>query len=200
MNTVILKGIIKNIEYSHTINGVDYDKADLIVKRADGTEDIISLRFKRFANKYENDQEIELVGNLRSYSRKLENGKNKVSVYVFTYFDVPEDDSITNHFQISGRICKMDPIHTTESGKQNIHFVVANNIVSSDGKVKINNYIPITCWGVTARYVKDMHVSDKVIIEGELHSRTYTKKNEDGELEILTAHEGIGTSVQVDNS
>ena len=36
MNNIILKGVIRNIEYSHTINETEYDKADLIVKRDDG--------------------------------------------------------------------------------------------------------------------------------------------------------------------
>lgn len=96
MNNIILKGVIRNIEYSHTINETEYDKADLIVKRDDGSEDVISLRFKKFSNPYQEDQEIELVGNIRSYSRKLENGKNKVDIYVFTYFDVPTADDDGN--------------------------------------------------------------------------------------------------------
>ena len=41
MNNIILKGVIRNIEYSHTINETEYDKADLIVKRDEGSEDVI---------------------------------------------------------------------------------------------------------------------------------------------------------------
>ena len=37
-----------------------------------------------------------------------------------------------------------------------------------------------------------MHVSDKITLRGQLHSRTYKKVQEDGELQILTAHEGVG--------
>ena len=76
MNVVNLKGIIKNIEPSHSIQGIDFGKADLLVKRDDGKEDILNVRFKKFSNVYSNDQEVTFSGNVRSYSSKLENGKN----------------------------------------------------------------------------------------------------------------------------
>ena len=31
MNDIILRGLIKNISYSHSINDIEYNKADLIV-------------------------------------------------------------------------------------------------------------------------------------------------------------------------
>lgn len=198
MNKITLKGILRNIGYSHTINDTEYDKADLIVKRDDGSEDVISLRFKKFSNPYQEDQEVELVGNVRSYSRKLDNGKNKVDIYVFTYFDVPEEDDTeapVNSFEIKGRICKIDSLHTTQNGKHNIHFILANNIHSSDGKQKINNYIPIVCWGKVAKEVQNYQVSDIVTVKGQLHSRTYKKLQDDGDIEIMMAHEGIGLEV-----
>ena len=133
MNKIILKGIIRNIQYSHNIGDIEYNKADLIVSR-DGREDILSLRFKKFSNHYTEGQEIELVGNIRSYSQKLDDGKNKITLYVFTYFDIPEvnenDEEIINEFNIDGRICKMEELRTTVGGKHNIHFILANNILS----------------------------------------------------------------------
>ena len=48
MNKIILKGIIKNIQPSHTIKDIEYNKADIIVNRNDGKEDILSLKFKKF--------------------------------------------------------------------------------------------------------------------------------------------------------
>lgn len=200
MNTIKLKGIIRNIQYSHTINDVEYDKAELVVKRDDGEDDVLSLRFKKFSNVYTEDQEVELIGNMRSYSHKLPNGKNKVDIYVFTYFDIPEEMNTTNQFEITGRICKIDPLHTTRSGKHNIHFIVANNIMSKDGKQKINNYIPMVAWGNTARFVSSLNVSDVVTVQGQLHSRTYKKTNSDGELEILTAHEGVVNDITFENT
>ena len=86
MNTVLLRGVLKNIEYSHTIGAVEFDKAQLLVPRRNGAEDVIDLKFKAYSNKHRDNEEITLRGNLRSYSHKV-GDKNKVDIYVFTYFD-----------------------------------------------------------------------------------------------------------------
>ena len=194
MNEIKLKGYIRNIRYSHEIEGVEYDKADIIVPREDGKEDILSLGFKKFSNPYQDDQEIEIKGCIRSYSKKLSDGKNKVSIYVFTYFDIPnsseDEKDIINSFEVDGRICKMDEIRVNQSGKQSIHFVLANNIIGN-GSHKINNYIPCVAWGKTAIELSKLHVSDMITIRGQLHSRTYKKKHDNGEVEIKTAHEAV---------
>lgn len=199
MNEVILKGILRDITSSHIINGVEYDQANLITARNDGKEDILSLKFKKYTNQYTEGSLVELTGNLRSYSQKLDNGKNKVSLYVFTYFNPPSTDmenyeDIVNRVIIDGRICKVDPLVTTPNGKSNIHFVVANNIISNGQK--LNNYIPSVAWGKLAISLADLQVSDKVIITGELHSRTYKKTLEDGDLEIRTAHELLVNNIE----
>lgn len=193
-NDIILKGRIRNIQFSHNLNGTDYEKADLIVPK-EGGEDVISLKFKKFANHYKEDDEVNLRGNIRSHSEKLENGKNKVDIYVFTYFDIPGTDEdgkeIINDILLNGRICKIDELRTTRSGKQNIHFILANNILVGDGKQKINNYIPCVAWGNEAKQLSNLKVGDAIYIHGQLHSRTYTKHLGNGEDEIKTAHEVV---------
>lgn len=194
-NDIILQGKLRNIQFSHELNGTEYQKADLIVPRENGEEDVISLKFKKFANKFKEGDEINIRGNIRSHSQKLENGKNKVDIYVFTYFDLPGTDEngkqITNDLLLQGRICKLDTLRTTKNGKQNIHFIVANNIVTGDGKQKINNYIPCIAWGKEAKRIANMNVGDAVNLHGQLHSRVYVKKLENGEEEIKVAHEVV---------
>lgn len=193
MNYVKLKGIIRNICFSHKVKDTEYDKADIIVKRFDGEDDILSLRFKKFSNPYKDDQEVELCGHIRSYSQKLDNGKNKVEIYVFTYFDLPskEDSEEDNIVELDGRICKLDELRVTKNGKHNIHFVLANNIISADGSQKINNYISCVAWGNLAKQMSKLKISDKIDVKGQLHSRTYKKHLDNGEVEIRTAHEVV---------
>lgn len=196
MNNIQLTGTIRNIEYSHTINDVDYDKADLVVQNGENDE-VISLRFKKYSNVYQEGEDLTLVGNVRSYSRKLETGKNKVDIYVFTYFDKPDNDiESDDYFELDGRICKIDPIHTSQNGKQNIHFVLANNIISSESNSKINNYIPMVCYGTVAKQASQLSISDTIKVTGYLHSRTYKKYYDDGSMEILVAHEGVVQSIE----
>ena len=45
----------------------------------------------------------------------------------------------------------------------------------------------------------NLKISDKVSIEGELHSRTYKKTLDNGEIEIKTAHELVVTNLEIIN-
>lgn len=201
MNNINLKGIINNIESSHTIQGIEFNRANLIVKRNDGKEDILNIRFKKFSNPYDNNQEVTLRGNLRSYSTKLDNGHNKVELYVFTYFDQPEldenDQEYINHLELDGRICKIEELRTTKSGKHNIHLILANNLIVSDGQKKLNSYIPCIAWGNEAVELSKLAVNTKLSITGELHSREYKKSLPDGSFEIRVAHECVIRSFEI---
>lgn len=46
MNKIILKGMIRNIEHSHNVKEIEYQKAELIVPRTDGEDDVLDLKFK----------------------------------------------------------------------------------------------------------------------------------------------------------
>ena len=189
MNEVTLKGILKNVEYSHTIDGVDFSKGILICTREDGREDNINIRFKSFSNIYKPDTEIAVTGNLRSYSYVGEDNNNKVLIYVFTYFNHPEGErEIINRVEIDGRICKMNPLRKTRSGKHNLHFIIANNLITGDNK-RLNSYIPCISWGKLAKELSVLPVNTKLKLIGQLHSREHVKSYEDGTQEIRVAHE-----------
>lgn len=200
MNEIVLRGIVRNLKTSHVTNGVEYLQAELITQRRDKKEDSVIIKFKKHINRYKELDKVELVGNIRSYSEKLPDGKNKVHIYVFTYQDMPdyreEEEEINNRFSIDGRICKIEELRTTSSGKQNIHFIIANNIFSPTGSQKINNYLPSTCWGKIARQVSEMSVGDRVVARGELHSRVYSKLNSREEQEYAVAHELLITHIE----
>lgn len=189
MNNIILRGIVRNPQYSHTIGNSEFYSAQLLVKNDNGTDSVLNLKFKHSSARVENGDYVELIGNVRSFSRK-EKDKNKVDIYVFTYFDAPSreiDDSVVNHFIIDGNICKKSPeLRTTPTGKEVMQFIIANNIIT--GAKKLNSYLPCICWGKDALLVSQLQVGSRVVLEGELRSRTYTKK-EDDELTIHVAHE-----------
>lgn len=200
MNEITLKGIIKNIQHSHTIEGIDFDKAQLIVSRENGHEDVINLRFKSFSNTYKDNDLVELIGNIRSYSYKVDNDRNRVIIYVFTYFDKPqleEEKDIVNNAVVDGRICKINELRTTKSGKHNIHFILANNLHSQDNTKRLNSYIPCIAWGNIAKEMKDLKVNTQLKIKGQLHSREHKKKLDNGEIEIRVAHELLVTEFEV---
>lgn len=199
MNEIILSGILKNIQYSHSIGDVEYNKAQIIVPRDNGFEDIINLKFKSFSNPYKDNDKISLVGNIRSYSYKISEDKNKVLIYVFTYFDKPSDTSIANEVVLDGRICKIDELRITKNGKHNLHFIIANNMYSADSTKRLNSYIPCIAWGNLAKELQNYSVNTKIKIHGQLHSREHKKRFENGELEIRIAHELLVTGFEILN-
>ena len=189
MNQIVLRGLVKNIGFSHSINDIEYNRADLIVPNSKGTEDIIDLKFKKCLNYPNENSIISITGTVRSYSEKLTENKNKVSIYVFTYFDEPPIQLSQNAVTMDGRICKIDDIKTLNSGKSCIHAILANNLYVQNDSIKINNYIPIVFWGSIAKKATELNVNDQILISGQLHSRTYAKTQQDGSVEIKTAHE-----------
>ncbi len=188
MNEIVLKGVIQNIQHSHTISNIDYDRAEITVPGIKPCT--LQLRFKHYSNKYEDGQEISLIGNIRSYSEKINENKNKVHLYVFTYFDQPEED-VDNNFIVDGRICKIDSLRKSMSGNYNIHFILANNIISKASHQKLNTYIPMVAFGKVAEEIAKLQVSDQIQVTGRLNSREYTKRLESGKEETRIAYEGI---------
>lgn len=189
INFIYLRGIVKNISYSHTIGDTTFKRAEMIVGRNDCKEDLIIVKFKDLGIYLKEGQELELMGSIRSYSQAMD-GKNRVEIYVFSYLDVVEVEYENSNIAIlEGRICKKDTLRRTPKGKHYIHFIVANNIITDDGQ-KLNSYIPCVSWGKNAKKVdKDLNVGDFIHIEGQLQSREYKRKNENDEIEIRVAHE-----------
>lgn len=200
MNNIRLKGVLQNIEDSHSINGIEFCRAHLIVSRDDGKEDVLNIRFKKYSNRYEEDQEVTFGGNLRSYSAKLDSGKNKVELYVFTYFDQPDldenDQEYINFLEMDGRICKIDSLRKV-GNFDSIHLILANNLIVSDGAKKLNSYIPCIAKGEVAKQLSELNVNSQISIKGQLHSREYKKKFEDGTFEFRVAHEVEILSVEI---
>lgn len=189
MNKVILKGFIRNITYSHTIGNIEYYKAEIIAKRKNGKEDILNLRFKRHSCPCNENDEITILANARSYSSKKEDNTNRVELYFFTYFDAPTEieEDVNNSFEISGKICKLNPPYVDRNGKS-VHFILANNLILDNDK-KINSYLPCVAFNKAADILSTLSVGDDITIKGECRSRYYKKTLENGEYEMRVAHE-----------
>ena len=196
MNEIKLRGKLDNIEFSHMIGNMEYSKSNLIVPRENGWVDIIPLRFRTNSNndRYKAGDEIALTGNIRSYSRKLETGKSKVNIYVFTYLDPVAKTEIYNEVNLDGRVCKKDKIRNSEFGDR-FHIILANNIIINDTK-KINNYLPVVFYGDLAHMANNLNVNDKIKISGSLHSRTY-KKVTNNYTEVKTAIEVVANTLEI---
>ena len=189
MNKIILNGIIKDIEYSHNIKDVEFYKANIITQRPDGKEDFTIIKFKKFSNPYQEGDFVSLVGHVRTFSRKIGN-KSSVEIYVFTYFDQPEqsgETQETNRVQLLGNICKKNAIRKTRQGKDVLDIILVNSIETDTSK--LNCYLPLCFWGKQAKEVNEFQVGTKLYVEGRLISREYKKFLNETEFEIRVAHE-----------
>lgn len=196
MNDIFLKGVIKDIQPSHSLKDIDYDKAHLIVRNSNGKESTLDLVFKHFSNKYTEDQTVCLVGNVRTLSKRLTDGKNNIHIYVFSYLDELDEEFLaqeplqgtSNYLQLSGRICKIEPIRTFKDKRCNVQFIIANRI--EKGNTKISSYLPCIAWGKLAKYIaSNYQVNSEISIVGELRSREYKKYFSEDQFEIRVAHE-----------
>lgn len=175
MNEITLRGTIHNIEFSHKIKNTDFYKAIVEVENPNGGEsNFITVKYKQSYCNYGEGDAVALKGNIRSYSYK-ENDKNKVNVYVFTYFDEPESNA-TNEFKVDGRVCKINPLYTTKAGNYSLQFILANNLYDESRGLKFNSYLPVVCWGEEAlRLSNELKINDIVEVTGSFHTRHYTK-------------------------
>lgn len=196
MNQIrIEEGIVIEIKPSHVINGVQYDQMTVVVKNSNGKESALVLKYKRYDNKfYEVGSRVNCMGTIRSYSEKLDN-KNKVNIYIATDFSPITDDGFEEGVQlypssaiVDGYICYMEQLRVLNSGKCNIHFILANNIVSGETS-RYSSYIPCIAWGNLAKKIDSHNVGDRILIsDGELRSREYIKHIDDMD-EFRVCHE-----------
>ncbi len=161
MNEINLTGTIKNIRYSHSVNGCAFDQADLFV---DDTQ-IINLKFKHHNLKYKDGDIVSLTGCVRSYS--IPNASPRKSlIYVLTDFSPPAPDA--EKVLLDGRICRTTELHTTQSGSYFYKFTIANNIIVND--TKFNSYIPCVAYGSMAKLLSEFPVSTFLETKGYIKS------------------------------
>lgn len=193
LNEVKLKGVLSNIQPSHTVRGIEYYRGEITTKRQDGKGDVVNLKFKRFSCPYKDDDVVSLIGNVRSYIHK-ENGENRTELYVYTYFDPAETagningEEKNNVIRIRGVIYKKKPLWSGATGKHNISFMLYNDLTDADGRKSIRSFIPCVAHGEMAKLIDEVPIGSLVDIAGEIHSRTYEKKKGD-DVEIRVVHE-----------
>lgn len=196
MNKVILKGIIKDILKYEDHRGTSYH-SNLVVNRPDGKEDIIDLRFKNVLNIPVENSVVELQGVLRTYSQKLEN-KNRVELYVDTKFESPEisvEEEFKNQVVIEGFICKKSQLRKTQTNKNIIDFVIANNLETKRGI--INSYIPSITWDKNAVMIDNVQIGTKLLATGRYQSRTYKKYIAENDFEYRVAREFAISKIEI---
>lgn len=187
-NVVTLSGqISEEPKYSHQMFGEGFYETYITVPRLSEQMDVIPITISERLLKDERITEglpVTITGQLRSYN-KMVDGRSRLLLTVFVRdildYDVERNPNIID---ITGFICKT-PIYRTTPFKREICDI----LLAVNRAYNKSDYLPCIAWGRNARFVKDLPVGEKLVINGRIQSRNYQKLNEDGEMETKVAYE-----------
>jgi single-stranded DNA-binding protein len=166
--------ICSPFEYSHTVRGEDFYKANISILRNSGIPDVLPVMVSSRIVDVKNDMSdyrIEILGSLRSYNQKNEQG-NRSRLMEYIWADVfQETDSYDyNIIEFDGYLCKTPIYRTTPLGREITDLLIAVN--RPYGK---SDYIPTVAWGRNAQYLSNFRTGDHVVLKGRIQSRNYMK-------------------------
>lgn len=188
-NIVNLRGELDDeLIFSHEIFGEKFYSSKIKIHRLSDTYDLlpitISERLLQEIDLTENKM-IDLVGQLRSYNKNIDN-KNKLVLTVFAreISVVSQENKDPNNIFLDGYICKTPIYRKTPLGRE-----IADLLVAINRPYNKSDYIPSIVWGRNAKFAKNLNIGDRVQMWGRVQSRNYEKKLENGEIEKRVAYE-----------
>lgn len=184
-NKVILRGKLDGgWSYDHERSGEVFYKSTLLVERFSGVKDEVPVvaYAKHIDNACSASEEITLEGSFRSRNL-IVNGKSTLQLYFFVDSITDTIPESTNYLHIEGYVCKEPVYRITPLDREITDLLIAVN-----RNTKRSDYLPCIAWGRNASWSKTLKLGDKVVIEGRIQSRKFTKRG-DPELNTRTAYE-----------
>jgi len=190
-NQVSIVGkIVSDFKFSHEVFGEGFYVVDILVNRLSNSADIIPIMVsERLINVKEDckDQNVEVLGQFRSYNRH-EESKNRLVLSVFAreirVLSGEEENLKPNYIFLDGYVCKAPIYRKTPLGREIADLLLAVN--RPYGK---SDYIPCICWGRNARFAENFNVGGHIQVWGRIQSREYQKKIGENEFEKRVAYE-----------
>ena len=188
-NRVHLIGkVVTPFVYSHSVYGENFYTFHLEVLRKSGNKDIIPIMLSNrlldvtdtIVNKF-----LDINGQFRSYNKHLGDGKTVLVLYVFVNtLEFTEDvteavlagNLNANHVLIEGQVCRKPLYRKTPLNKE-----VCDLLLAINRPYKKADYIPCIAWGRNALFTSSLDVSSAVYLAGRIQSRSYFKKEANGE-------------------
>lgn len=195
-NCARIQGILADKPiFSHKTYSSTFYTSYIECPRMSGTVDVLPITIS------ENDilnhhlrvgQEIKAEGQVRSYNKYI-NGKSKLYLTIFIrhILQFDENDYGLNSISLNSFVCKPPIYRTTPFMREICDLIVAVN--RPFGK---SDYIPVICWGKTARYASDFIVGTQCTIKGRMQSRQYKKRLDTGEVNTRIAYEVSAVKIE----
>lgn len=176
-------------EITHEIEGEKFWEFLIDVKRLSGAIDTLPVTvpeklLETSRINLKDGERIAIQGGFRSYNRILD-GKSKLILSTFAkdMQIVDENFEDENYICLTGFLCK-EPIYRITPFNREI----CDAILAVNRKNFKSDYLPLISWGRNARYLQNQEVGTKILAEGRIQSRVYTKII-DGISEEKTAYE-----------
>ena len=189
-NNITISGkIVSDLELSHEVYNEKFYKFYIKSERLSNQEDILPVIIsERMINldELEENKNIRIDGQFRSYNEQRENGNKLVlSIFVKGIEFIPDDDSLTqNDANFVGYVCKNPIYRKTPLGRE-----IADVLIAVNRTYKKSDYIPCILWGRNAKYCENLEVGTKVKVNGRIQSRNYEKKIDENKIIKKTAYE-----------
>lgn len=189
-NNITISGkIVSDLELSHEVYNEKFYKFYIKSERLSNQEDILPVIIsERMINldELEENKNIRIDGQFRSYNEQRENGNKLVlSIFVKGIEFIPDDDSLTqNDANFIGYVCKNPIYRKTPLGRE-----IADVLIAVNRTYKKSDYIPCILWGRNAKYCENLEVGTKVKVNGRIQSRNYEKKLDENNIIKKTAYE-----------
>jgi hypothetical protein len=195
-NTMVLSGqIVTEFQFDHEMYDEKFYRAMIKVVRKSGASDVIPIIVseKMLDVSYSwLGEYVELRGKYRSYNEHLQDGKNKLRLYLFVeYVNVNMVEDGINTVELSGFVVTKPNYRKTPRGRYIADLILAVN--RHNGKA---DYIPLIFWGRTAGIASWYDVGVNISVSGRVQSREYLKRFDDGTEEIRVAYEVSVQDVQ----
>ena len=190
MTSIVLEGtVIKEPAYSHETYGIRYYETYVASTRKSEVVDCLRVIFPEIlAPHFSCLQLVRVGGEVRT---RNEDGHLRVFVLAFSMLEPTGTD--TNEVTIDGYVCKKPIYRQTPLGRHITDLCIASGRRTSH----MSDYIPSLCWGNVAVAMSEVEVGTHLYLFGRLQSRTYNKKTEEGEKQMVAYEVSISSLREV---
>ena len=185
-NEVVLEGTpVGAPERSHENHGLVFYRQMLEVPRLSGVVDILPVIAEGSVLDtldLSGGGMLTVSGQVRSHNLR-ENGRRHLSIFVFAAHICAEDGEAMNQCLLDGIVCREPTYRRTPLGRE-----ICDVMLAVPRGFRRADYLPCILWGRVAAQAANCKVGDRILLDGRLQSRIYTKLTEGG-AEERTAYE-----------
>ncbi len=193
-NQITLRGTLRELPvFSHENHRKNFYRFFLEVPRLSGALDtlpVIAEEAVLNSMDLSGGSMLTVTGQIRSHNIR-ENGKRRLSVFVFATEITVEDGEPINTVLLDAAICREPTYRRTPLGRE-----ICDVMLAVPRAFHRADYLPCILWGKIASEASACSVGDHISINGRLQSRIYTKLTEEG-AEERTAYEISALTAQL---